>query len=280
MKDVDPNVYEKIYDKKDESIVFVDDDSYTHAIIINTEMPLLKIGKENVIGIAYEPIAFLNITPEFIEYAKQNISRYFIGKVRDLPAPFEEHYTFQFHDWANNSFKSYEEKPNLMSIMFSEKIFLSGHVYRYRLVIEILKRNLPIDIIGRGCDVIKMLNEGEAQDPRVKGSFTLHYELLRDYKFTIAIENTKSNKYISEKLTNCFVHNTIPLYFGAKQVDEVFGEGCCIKLTGDLESDIKIIEDVLANPDKYRRDMVEYREKLFNSRECCLIEFLKSIWLQ
>jgi len=63
MKDVEPDVYEKIYDRKDDKIVFVDDDSYIHAIVINTEMPLLRVAKENVLGIAYEPIEFLNITP-------------------------------------------------------------------------------------------------------------------------------------------------------------------------------------------------------------------------
>lgn len=278
MNGVDPNVYEKIYDRKDENIVFVDDDTYTHAIIINTEMPSLKIDKENVIGLAYEPIEFLFITPEFIEYAKKHISRYFIGKLEDLPSPFEEHYTFPFHSWANTSYKTYEEKPNLISLMLSEKKFFPGHVYRYLLVIEILKRNLPVDIIGRGCDVIKEISMG-IHDPRIKGNFVNESELLRDYKFTIAIENTQSNKYISEKLTSSFVHNTIPLYFGADKAEEIFGEGCCIKLTGIIDEDIRIIEDVLGNPEKYRRDMTKYRVRLFSSKECCLIEFLKSIWL-
>jgi len=202
-----------------------------------------------------------------------------IGKVGSLPAPFEEHYTYQFHNWANTTFKSYDEKPNLMSLMLSQKRFLPGHVYRYRLAIEILKRNLPVDIIGRGCDVIRMFNSGE-NDPRIKGSFRDDAELLRDYKFTIAVENTQSNKYISEKLTNSFVHNTIPLYLGAEKVEEVFGEDCCIRLSGDIATDMLLIEDVLANPEKYRRDMVEYRDKLFKSEECCLLEFLKSIWLE
>ena len=278
MNGVDPNVYEKIYDRKDENIVFVDDDTYTHSIIINTEMPSLKIDKENVIGLAYEPIEFLKITPEFIDYAKKHISRYFIGKVGDLPYPFEEHYAYQFHNWANTGFKIYEDKPKLMSLMLSEKRFLPGHVYRYRLVIQILKSNLPVDIIGRGCDVLRMFAEGR-NDPRVKSSFTDDAELLRDYKFTIAIENTQSNLYASEKLTNSFVHNTVPLYLGAEKVDEIFGEGCCIKLTGIIDEDIRIIEDVLKNPEKYRRDMTKYRERLFSNKECCLIEFLKSIWL-
>ena len=64
---------------------FTTEEDYTHAIILNTAMPALKIPKENVIGLAFEPLRFLNLTQSFIDYAtkyigkyfKQNIQRYF-----------------------------------------------------------------------------------------------------------------------------------------------------------------------------------------------------------
>ena len=50
-------------------------EEYTHVILFNTPMPELlpSIKKENVIGIAYEPIEILMTYkrfPDFIEYAK------------------------------------------------------------------------------------------------------------------------------------------------------------------------------------------------------------------
>ena len=55
---------------------FTCNDDYTHAIILNTAMPKLTIPKENVIGLAFEPIQFLGLTSVFIDYAINNISKY------------------------------------------------------------------------------------------------------------------------------------------------------------------------------------------------------------
>ena len=75
--------YEKIcnafnidYYGENKKVYITDSDIYTHAIIINTSMPVMNIPKQNVIGLAFEPFYFLNITPEFIEYSKKNIGKY------------------------------------------------------------------------------------------------------------------------------------------------------------------------------------------------------------
>lgn len=271
----DKTIFEKIYGRKHENLEFVDDDSFTHIIIINQAMPIIQnIPKKNVIGFAWEPIEFLKVRNEFIEYAKKYISSYFIGKKNDLPLPFKENYGFLWHNHFSTSYKEYNDKPNIMSLMVSQKRFLPGHSYRYKLAVEIIKQNLPVDIRGRGCSVLKQYFDV----PQIKEEFENDEELYRDYKYTIAIENTQSNKYISEKITNTFVHNTIPLYLGAKDVDEIFGKDCCIKLTGELEKDIEIIKNILNSPDEYKRDMKIYRNRLFNGNGC-LYNFLKKIWL-
>ena len=43
---------------KDKKYYFTDDNDFTHAIIMNNAMPDLNIQKENVIGLAFEPIYF------------------------------------------------------------------------------------------------------------------------------------------------------------------------------------------------------------------------------
>ena len=82
---------------ENKKIYITDNDDYTHAIIINTIMPELKIPKENVIGLAFEPIYFLRLTSEFIDYAKKYIGKYFIGDKLDLPEPFFEHFGYMWH---------------------------------------------------------------------------------------------------------------------------------------------------------------------------------------
>lgn len=77
---------------------FTTGEDYTHAIILNTAIPMLTIPKENVIGLSLEPVI---LSPAFIAYADKHIGKYFIGEQRDLPAPFiltEEGKTINFAD--------------------------------------------------------------------------------------------------------------------------------------------------------------------------------------
>lgn len=221
-------------------------DDYTHVIILNTAMPVLKpdIPRTNVIGLAYEPNPFLNLNYAFIQYAMANINTYYIGDAHGLPYPFTEGNAYL---WYNPPPKSISAKKNMMSIMVSFKKFAPGHAYRHSLVQEILRRNLPIDIYGNGCDAFKTV----PPNPHVKGKFELN-EPYDTYQFHIAIENFCTNSYFSEKVVNPLLHNTIPLYLGAKNINNYFSN-MCIRLKGILEKDIEIIEDVLKYPEQYRR---------------------------
>ena len=54
--------------------------------------------------------------------------------------------------WHSRPPKEITTKNKLMSIIVSEKQFAPGHIYRHKLVEEIIKLNLPIDIYGRGSN--------------------------------------------------------------------------------------------------------------------------------
>jgi hypothetical protein len=47
-------------------------------------------------------------------------------------------------------------------------------------------------------------------------------EGLKDYMFSIAIENCKSDYYFTEKLIDCFVTGTIPIYWGCPSISKFF----------------------------------------------------------
>lgn len=47
-------------------------------------------------------------------------------------------------------------------------------------------------------------------------------EALKDYRFSIVIENTKQDYYFSEKLLDCFTTGTIPIYWGCPSVGDFF----------------------------------------------------------
>ena len=71
---------------EDKEIFITNGEDYTHVIILNKAMPTIPshIPKKNVIGFAFEPPKFLNISEEFIQYAKNNIGKYFISKSNNV----------------------------------------------------------------------------------------------------------------------------------------------------------------------------------------------------
>jgi hypothetical protein len=140
--------------------------------------------------------------------------------------------------------------------MISQKVHQSGHIYRHRLVTEILKTNLPIDIYGRGCKY----NVYNTDDPRIKGLFE-NYEPYDGYEFHICIENVQSNHYFSEKIINTLLTNTTPVYLGCKNINSYFLDNVVL-LSGILAEDMQLLTDICQNPLKYKKNInVNEREQ-------------------
>lgn len=262
-------VFEKInYSKKirfygiHKKYYFTNDDDYTHSIIINTAMPELKIPKENVLGLAFEPIYFLNLTPEFIEYAKTHIGKYFIGDKFDLPEPFVEHFAYM---WHSRPPREISFKDKIMSIVVSEKQFAPGHLYRHQLVEKIIELKLPIDIYGRG-------SEQYSYGDKIMGIFN-DDEPYKTYYYSICIENIICNDYFSEKIITPLMYNCMPIYLGCKNLSK-YVENVVI-LEGNIQTDIMVIIAILDNPNKYYRKT--YTER--NIKSVNLIKNLPDIFV-
>jgi hypothetical protein len=268
------DIYEKIFEVanmsgygKDKQIYITNEDDYSHAIILNTAMPVLKnIPKENVIGLAYEPPIFLGLSLEFVEYAQKYISKYYMGNKYDLPEPFVEGYSYMSFTLPPSYLPP--KNNNTMSIMVSKKGFAPGHKYRHLLVQRILSTNLPIDIYGNGCDYYKefvannseILNQSDSIfsflprhriDRRIKGEF-VDIEPYSTYDFHICVENFRTSHYFSEKIINPLLCSSTPVYWGCENIDSYF-PGNAIILTGSVDTDMEIIKNVLLNPAKYKK---------------------------
>jgi hypothetical protein len=186
--------------------------------------------------------------PRFIEYAQRNIGTYYIGDKDSLPEPFQEGQLFLTHNRPASIPRQPIPKTKFCSIILSGKKFMPGHAYRHRLVEEILKTNLPIDIYGHGSTAY-------GQDPRIQGPFAQTYEAVhgitpyQDYKFSICIENSVSSHYFSEKIINPMMYETVPIYYGCRNISQYFGP--IIQLTGKQGVDIKLLNEIYENQDMY-----------------------------
>lgn len=217
------------YGKK---IQVVTDNTYTHAVILNIATPDIgNIPKENVIGFAFEPPAFLGLTPKFISYAIKHIGMYCIGSTDGLPLPFTERFGFLMHQTPIP-----RDNRKLMSIMVSDKISAPGHKYRHLLAHAILQTDLPIDIWGRGCKYYT------SADNRIKGEFKDELIIHTGYKYHIAIENFQHSAYVSEKIIDSIYSGTIPIYLGGSIMDDY-----CIRLKGNLSEDIALLTQICSS---------------------------------
>lgn len=94
------------------------------------------------------------------------------------------------------------KKTKLVSMIASSKCMCEGHKYRLK---QINRFKNSVDLYGRGFNPIDKKETG-----------------LKDYMFSIAIENSKYETYFTEKISDCFATGTIPIYYGSPDIHEYF----------------------------------------------------------
>jgi hypothetical protein len=94
-------------------------------------------------------------------------------------------------------------KTKLVSMISSTKNWVAGHRHRLEWV-EKLKNK--VDLFGMGRpNQLKDKEDG-----------------IRDYMFSVSIENDNSDSYFCEKLTDNFAMGTVPVYWGSKKAVEKY----------------------------------------------------------
>lgn len=110
-----------------------------------------------------------------------------------------------------------------------------------------------LDWYGRGNIYIKDKTEG-----------------LYPYKYSIAIENSIYNDYWTEKIADCFLSYTMPIYFGCPNITDYFDHKSMILLNDidDYKEIIHTIESAIDN--KYYEHNIQY---IIDSREKVLHQY-------
>ena len=65
-------------------------------------------------------------------------------------------------------------------------------------------------------------------------------EFLSSYKFSIAMENSEGDGYVSEKIIDSFLAGTIPIYYGDYMVEEFINPKAFILIRGEKDMIQKI----------------------------------------
>ena len=124
-------------------------------------------------------------------------------------------------------------KPKEMSCIASfDKRAFYGHLDRIKFVMALKKSKIAhiIDFFGNKTTTpLKEKKDG-----------------ILPYKYSIAIENNAQDDYISEKIMDCYLGYSIPIYFGAGNVEEYFPKDSFIKIDiYHLQDSITLLENIL-----------------------------------
>jgi hypothetical protein len=189
---------------------------------ITTNLNKYKNSYNKIFTCDYE---LINLDPEFFIFN-------FAGS--NLPwTPKEEH--------------GIHNKNKLVSFLCSNNSMTEGHRYRIRCA-EKLKTKVDLygNIFG-GFSIGTQPNAHYHHKPKT--------EALKNYCFSISMENCKYNSYFTEKITDCFANGVVPIYYGTDAISNYFDTNGIItftdsfdpsSLTFDLyQSKIKSIENNL-----------------------------------
>jgi len=249
------------------NIILTEKDDYDYLLIINGYSGTIKTTRDKVFGLLQEPIGNINYDRNLHFYCSkifcQSSSMFnsYKGIVEVPIHMFYSHHTAVDKDYFIN-YNSIDNRKKMCIIVSSinapNNLNWNSHNYskRHRLVNKLLNSDLDFDFYGRGWNV---------KDTRYKGSASNKHEVLRQYEFSIAIENSCEKNYASEKLFDCFINNTVPIYYGCPNVDELYNPLSYETFDIDSEQVVNQIKNIITNSNKkYQQSLFESKQKYFN----------------
>lgn len=148
-----------------------------------------------------------------IEYLIQHFNKVFTHDVSLASI----HNIFQLTQCSGKSFIEIGQvypKTKLVSMIASNKTQCEAHRYRQKVISKFSQK---CDLYGRGHNPI---------DDKAVG--------LKDYCFSITMENATYSNMFTEKITDCFMTGTIPIYYGIPNIGDFFNTEGIIVLNDDF----------------------------------------------
>ena len=100
----------------------------------------------------------------------------------------------------------------------------------------------------------KRVDMGGRYRNNIGGRVKNKIKFLSSYKFSLAMENSSADGYISEKILQSLISGTIPIYYGDYLIDEYINPKTYILIKGekDIASKIEYIKSIDNDDEKYR----------------------------
>jgi hypothetical protein len=142
---------------------------------------------------------------------------------------------------------SYPRKSVDLAWVTSNSTTLPGHKKRMRFLRR-LAADVPVELWGRGIRPIEC-----------------KWDALSPARYSIAFENHAGTPYWSEKITDCFLAYSTPIYYGSNEIGRYFPRNSFVSLDPDDPLAIDRIKDLVAS-----RFHEEHFDELMEARDLCL----------
>lgn len=137
---------------------------------------------------------------------------------------------------------SYEEAKDLapiekdlnLSCITSKTRFFKGHQHRFSILENFQKAYPEIELFGRGYRFVENKNEAFAR-----------------YRYSLVMENSRYPYYFTEKIFDCLLNWTVPIYFGSPNITDFLPQDCVIELSGSAQETDSQISNL--TPEDYQR---------------------------
>lgn len=229
-------------------------EDYNYLVIINDSTHLIK-NKEKTIGLVMEPswqswnkdlhnICKLVLFHDKSLYNWPNVVEWTnCGFIHDII-----YHEMFFDNLPSNMTNTILKKKDISFVCGITNNNQLGYKMRHDLLNILQSENIDVDVYGRNIEYNPSKNQF--------GSLKLKYTALIDYKFSVCIENSFEMGYISEKLYDCFMCNTVPIYCGAPNIFDTFSDKNVIKVS-NLEEVLNVIKKIKNKEIKYEDFNIE-----------------------
>lgn len=209
----------------------------------------INVNKNNIINLCLEPpneislyrqYANKKVTINFNQFDTKNNNIFSHGA---LPWHLNKEY-----DYLTNLKSKDLIKENKIAWITSNQRGTKGHKDRMNFLDKINELDF-VNCFGRGINPIED-----------------KFEVLKKYKYAIAYENFKNDYYWTEKIIDCFLSYSMPLYFGCEAIENFFPKNSFIQID-PKDKHINLFLKEIVDSNKWEQNLDEIckaRELILN----------------
>jgi hypothetical protein len=219
---------------KNQKVILFFCEPRTYCYLYQSRIPKDFLGQRNITVISHlEPSEF--ISGEFFDLPDTKITH-----IKSIPH-------VHFHHMASESelMTISEEKSKLLCSVVTGFNGVPGYKDRQAFLEKLSATTPDFDLYGRYGKTIQRMSS-------YRGFSTIKYQTIGAYKYSLTIENTNEDWYISEKIFDALMCGCMPIYHGTERIFDLIPHDWFYYLPDLSDHSIKLVNQLIRT-DQYKK---------------------------